>query len=250
MQWRDEGVLVATRRHGEGSAIIEVFTREHGRHAGLVRGGGSRKMAPVLQAGSQLSVEWHARLEDHLGSFRVDPVRSRAAAAMSGRAPLAAMGTVCAMISMSLPEREPHPRLYADTVMLMDAVGVNEEWPGLYALWEYSLLRGLGFGLDLRSCAATGATQELVYVSPRSGRAVSRAAGAEYSDRLLALPGFLRDGDVSVQPSQAELEQALRLTGYFLSHRLMPALGREALPDARERLLRALFDRPDSQTKG
>jgi len=243
MQWRDEGVLISVRRHGEGAAIIEVFTESHGRHAGLVRGGGSRRMAPILQPGAQLSLEWSARLEDHLGSFRVDPIKSRASAIMGERTALAGIGAITALSTLALPEREPHPALYAQTLQLVDALGVTSDWPVLYALWELALLRDLGYGLDLGSCAANGTTDDLVYVSPRTGRAVSREGGAEYADRLLALSQFLVTGVASSKPTYDEVSDALRLTGYFLLNRLAPALGKESLPPARDRLIEVLFRR-------
>lgn len=240
MNWRDEGILISVRRHGEGAAIIEVFTSEHGRHAGLVRGGGSRRMAPILQPGAQLSVEWSARLEDHLGSFRVDPVKSRASAIMGERGTLAAIGAITALCTMALPEREPHPAVYGLTLNLVDALGVTDGWPALYAHWELALLRDLGYGLDLGTCAATGRTDDLIYVSPRTGRALSRDGGAEFADRLLPLPRFLRGGEPDANPSRKDVIDALSLTGYFLFNRLVPALGRVSLPAARDRLIEVL----------
>ncbi len=239
MEWRDEGVLLSVRKHGEGSAIIEVFTQKHGRHAGLVRGGGSRKMAPILQPGAQLSVEWKARLEDHLGSYTIDPIKSRAVQIMGDRGALAAMGTVSALLCLGLPEREEHARLYARTIDLVDALGDAPDWPARYALWENALLTDMGFGLDLSECAATGATQELIYVSPKSGRAVSRTGGADYADLMLPLPRFLRMDEPMTQGS--DVADSLHITGHFLNKWLMPALGRENLPAARERLILALL---------
>ncbi len=239
MEWRDEGILIAVRRHGESAAIIEVFTEGHGRHAGVVRGGGSRRMAPWLQPGAQLSLEWSARLEDHLGHFRADPVKSRAGALMGERAALAAFGSVAALISASLPEREAHPVLYARTLELVDAMGSDPDWPARYALWELALLAELGFGLDLSACAATGVVEDLIYVSPKSGRAVSRAAGGPWADRLLALPGFLRAG--TARADAAALAEALALTGHFLEARLAAFLPRERLPEARTRAVAALL---------
>lgn len=229
MDWRDEGALLTVHPHGESAAIIEVFTAEHGRHAGVVRGGGSRKMAPVLQPGAQLSVEWRARLEEHLGAFRVEPIRSRAAAMMSDRRALAAIGSVASLITAYLPERESHPAFYARTMALLDGLGEAEDWPRHYAMWELALLAELGFGLDLTVCAATGLTQDLVYVSPKSGRAVSRLAGEPYRDRMLPLPGFMigREG--------GDMAAALRLTGYFLQHWAAAAIGKQP-PAARGRL--------------
>jgi len=238
MEWRDEGVLLSVRKHGEGSAIIEVFTQTHGRHAGLVRGGGSRKMSPILQPGAQLSVEWKARLEDHLGSYTIDPIKSRAVQIMGDRAALAAMGAISALLCLGLPEREEHARLYARTLDLVDALGETPDWPARYALWETSLLADMGFGLDFSECAATGGTQDLIYVSPRSGRAVSREGGKDYADLMLPLPRFLRMDDPT--DDRAAVTDALRTTGHFIETWLMPALGRNKLPSARGRLVTAL----------
>lgn len=235
IRWRDEGLLLSVRRHGEGAAILEVFTEGHGRHAGVAPGGGSRRQAPLLQPGAQLSVEWSARLEAHIGSWRAEPVRSRAAALMGDRAALAAMGSVAALSLAFLPERAPHPALYARTVSLADALGEDPDWPALYALWELALLSELGFGLDLSSCAATGATEDLAWISPKSGRAVSREAGAPWAARLLPLPRlFLGQGEAP------DVAAALRVTGHFLDARAAPAFGLERAPEARARLARLI----------
>ncbi|HKK36479.1 MAG TPA: DNA repair protein RecO [Paracoccaceae bacterium] len=235
MRWRDEGLLLSVRRHGEGAAILEVFTEGHGRHAGVAPGGGSRRQAPLLQPGAQLSLEWSARLEAHIGSWRAEPLRSRAAALMGDRAALAAMGSVAALSLAFLPERAPHPALYARTVALADALGEDPDWPALYALWELALLSELGFGLDLSVCAATGATEDLAWISPKSGRAVSREAGGPWADRLLPLPRlFLGEGEAP------DVAAALRVTGHFLDARAAPAFGLERTPEARERLVRLI----------
>lgn len=233
MEWRDQGVLLSVRRHGETSAIIDVFTSEHGRHAGVVRGGTSRKLAPILQPGAQLSVEWRARLEEHLGTFRVEPIISRAASVMTDRAGLAAFNAVCGLLVFSLPEREPHPRLYSMTQVLLDAVCAQEDWRALYVQWELALLEDMGFGLDLASCAATGSTEDLAYVSPASGRAVSAKGAGEWVDRLLPLPPVLL-GETAIT---RDLLDGLKTTGYFLENWLAPALGDRQLPEARERLI-------------
>ncbi|MEC9431733.1 MAG: DNA repair protein RecO [Pseudomonadota bacterium] len=232
MDWRDEGLLLSVRRHGEGAAILDIFTAEHGRHSGVAPGGGSRRMAPLLQPGAQLSVEWKARLDSHMGAWRPEPIRSRAAAIMSDRRALAAIGAIAALLAF-LPEREPHPALYARTVTLADALGTDPDWPALYALWELALLEELGFGLDLSACAATGGTEDLVWISPRSGRAVSGAAGAPYAERLIPLPGLFL-GRAETAPE--DIAAALRATGHFLRHHAAPAFGREAPPEARGRL--------------
>lgn len=234
MDWRDHGILLTMRRHGESAAIIDVFTEGHGRHAGVVRGGASRKVAPLLQPGAQLDLHWQARLEAHIGSYRVEPLRSRAAAALSGRLALAGLNAVTALLAFALPEREPHPALYRRSEQLMDLLGQDEIWPLAYLNWELALLEDLGFGLDLSCCAATGVTTDLVYVSPRSGRAVSRQGAGDWADRLLPLPPCLR-GEGPAPDS--EIAEGLRTTGYFLEHRLAPALAHRPLPEARARFV-------------
>lgn len=232
MDWREEAVLLTFRHHGESAAIVEVFTEGHGRHAGIVRGGGSRKMAPVLQPGTQVDATWRARLEDHLGTFTIEPVRSRAHL-MSDRKTLAGLNAMTALLSFALPEREPHAALYARTLAVLDMME-GEFWPLAYLRWELALLEDMGFGLDLTSCAATGAIEGLVYVSPKTGRAVTRAGAGEWADKLLPLsPALLGQGDGSAD----DLRSGLRVTGHFLETRLAPALGTKPLPQARQRLV-------------
>jgi DNA repair protein RecO (recombination protein O) len=234
MDWRGTGILLSVRRHGETSAIIEVFTEEKGRHIGVVRGGTSRKIAPILQPGAQLDVAWRARLEEHIGSFTVEPVRSRAALVMTDRLALAGLNAVTALLGFCLPEREAHTALYRRTERLLDLLGQNELWPLAYLRWEVALLEDMGFGLDLTSCAVTGATTGLCYVSPKTGRAVSEDAAGDWADRLLPLSPVLRgEGDAP----DAEIVQALETTGYFLSNHLAPDLGSRPLPDARARFV-------------
>ncbi|KUJ77463.1 DNA repair protein RecO [Ruegeria profundi] len=234
MDWRDHGILLTTRRHGETAAIVEVFTESHGRHAGVVRGGTSRKIAPILQPGAQLDVLWRARLEEHIGTFQVEPLRSRAAAAFSGRLALAGLNAVVALLTFCLPEREPHPAIYTQTERLMDLLGQDEIWPLAYLRWELALLEELGFGLDLSSCAVTGSTSGLAYVSPKTGRAVSAKGAGEWADRLLPLPPCLRGEG---RAPDAEIVLGLQTTGYFLAHHLAPSLGNYPLPEARARFV-------------
>ncbi len=235
MDWRGEGMLLTARAHGETSAIIEVLTRDHGRHAGLVQGGASSKLTPVLQPGAQLSLEWRARLAEHLGQFRVDLIRSRAAAIMEDRTALSAFNAMGAMLVALLPEREPNPETYDTTLTLADAMATGEtDWLADYARWEVVFLSALGFGLDFTACASSGVTEGLIYVSPRSGRAVSRDAGAPWAEKLLPLPGFLTGGG-SAKPD--DVRDALRMTGFFLEHWACPAFERKGLPEARARLI-------------
>lgn len=234
MEWRDQGILLSTRRHGESGAIVEAFTRAHGRHMGVVRGGGSRRIAPILQPGAQLDLTWRARLSEHLGAYTVEPVRSRAAAAMSGRLSLAGLNAVTALLSFCLPEREAHEPLYQRSEQLLDLLGQDDLWPLAYLRWELALLEDTGFGLDLTQCAATGASDDLAYISPRTGRAVSRKGAGDWAHRLLPLPDCLR----GIGPApDAEIAQGLTVTGHFLTDRLAPALGNNPLPEARARFV-------------
>ena len=240
MEWRDQGVLLSARRHGESAAIIEVFTAGRGRHAGVVHGGGGRRLAPVLQPGAQLDLTWRARLEEHLGVFTVEPLRARAAAILGDAAALAGLNALCALLGFALPEREPHPGLYEASIALFDALGADPAWPLRYLRWELLLLDEMGFGLDLTSCAVTGTRDDLAYVSPRSGRAVSRAGAGDWAARLLPLPPCL----LGQGPAPAEdIAAGLRLTGHFLANRLAPELGDRPLPEARHRLA-AVLARP------
>jgi DNA repair protein RecO (recombination protein O) len=239
MDWRDEGLLLSMRPHGESAAIIEVLTAAHGRHAGVVRGGASRKMAASLQPGTGLALEWRARLDDHIGSFTVEPLRSRAHL-MSDRLALSGLLSACALLRVALAEREPHPGLWPVTLALFDTLG-EPGWTAAYLRWELTLLDELGFGLDLTACAVTGATEGLVFVSPKTGRAVTKAGAAEWSDRLLPLPPGLT-GTAALTP--AEVLQGLHLTGFFLDRGLRPVLHEKPLPEARARLI-DLLSRPN-----
>lgn len=233
MDWRDQGFVLNTRKHGETSVILEAFTAVHGRHAGVVRGGVSRKMTPILQPGGQLDLAWRARLADHIGSFNVEPLRSRAAV-LSDRFALAGLNAVTALLLFCLPDREPHPALYQQSTQLLDLLGQNDLWPLAYLRWEMALLTELGYGLDLTECAVTGSMENLIYVSPKSGRAVSAKGAGDWADRLLPLPPILRgEGDA---PDE-EVLKALQTTGYFLSGKLAPDLGSKPLPEARARFI-------------
>lgn len=236
MEWRDEGILLNVRRHGETAAIIDVFTAEHGRHAGVVRGGTSRKIAPILQPGAQLDVLWRARLEDHIGSYQVEPLRSRAAAALGDRLSLAGLNAVTSLLAYCLPERGPHPSLYLETERLLDLLGQSDIWPLAYLRWEVTLLQEMGYALALDQCAVTGARDDLVYVSPKSGRAVSRQGAGEWADKLLPLPPALRGSGMG---TDAEVATGFVTTGHFLTEHLARDLGHKPLPQARARFVEA-----------
>ena len=224
--------------------IVEALTRSHGRHAGLVHGGARSKLSPILQIGTQVQVEWRARLEEQLGTYRVELVRSRSRVLVD-RTRLGALGSVASLVTRAFPERMQLPDLYDATIALLDRLEEEDDWHAAYVLWEKHLLEDLGYGLDLEHCAATGVTTDLVYVSPRTGRAVCREAGAEYAARLLPLPRLLRSGaevsdDATESVSPDEILQGLRTTGHFIESRLLPVLSDRPPPVARSRFVESL----------
>ncbi|MFQ5958139.1 MAG: DNA repair protein RecO [Alphaproteobacteria bacterium] len=233
MDWSDDGIVLAARRHGESSAVVQLFTRGHGRHAGLVRGGAGSRARGVYQSGNLVAARWRARLAEHLGVFTCELTRSTAAAFLDDALRLAGLASACAVAEAALPERHPYPALYDATLALIDALAAEPEWAAVYVRWELGLLDELGFGLDLGACAATGSNDDLAYVSPKSGRAVSRAAGEPYRERLLPLPGFLT-GTGEADPD--DVAAGLRLTGGFLDRRLFAPHERK-VPAARERFV-------------
>lgn len=232
MQWIDDAVLLSARPHGETALLTILLTREHGRHSGLVTAGQSRRHRAAWQTGTLFEIKWQARLSEHLGAVSGEARTAYAARWLDDAARLGGVSAVCAVAEACLPDREPHPAAYAGLVALLDGMG-EDHWPSLYAHWEFGILGELGFGLDLSACAATGTTEDLAYVSPKSGRAVSRAAGEEYRDKLLPLPAFLLGG---ISHDRAEVAAALGLTGFFLEKYVLAPHGK-ALPAARSRLV-------------
>lgn len=238
MEWRDEAMVLGLRRHGESSAILELMTAGHGRHLGIVRGGRSRAMQPVLQAGNSVVAVWRARIEDQLGTYAIEPVHLRTARILANEAALHAISLVGQLLRL-LPERENHRGLYETALLIAEHIDEPRIAPALIARFELALLQELGFGLDLAECAASGATQDLVFVSPRSGKAVSRTAGEPWKDKLLPLPAFLHEGGIFAEPTSGDVAAGFRLTGYFLERDLFAPRGM-GLPDARRSLTRTL----------
>jgi DNA repair protein RecO (recombination protein O) len=236
MEWSDDGIVLSARKHGESAAILSVLTAEHGRHAGLVHGGAGSRMRGVLEPGNRVHVRWRARLEEHLGSFECDMVANVSAGLLDDPLRLAALQSVCAVAEAALPERERHTAVYAGLLDLLMAFD-GGAWRGRYVRWELALLADLGFGLDLSQCAATGRNDDLAFVSPKSGRAVSASAGEPYRDRLLPLPDFLLTA--GREPGVGEVSAGLALTGYFLARHVLAPHGK-TLPPARGRLLARL----------
>lgn len=237
MDWTDEGIVLGVRRHGEVNAILELMTRGHGRHLGLVRGGASSRQRPVLQPGNSVRATWRARLDEHLGTYTVEALSLRAGSFLTAAHAVYAVTHLAALIRL-LPERDPHETIFESLEIIVDHLDDATQAGALIVRFELQLLAELGFGLDLESCAATNATSDLAFVSPKSGRAVSRAAGEAWRDKLLPLPSFLNDAAAAL-PSAKELADAFALTGYFLSRHMFEPRG-AALPDARSHLIAAV----------
>ena len=236
MDWNDDGIVLAARPHGETGLVVSLLTREHGRHAGFVPGGVSRKVRPTWQIGNLVEAGWRARTAEQLGNFSGELREAHSARVLDSAVELAGLSSACAVVDAALPEREPHPAIFEGFHAFLTVLG-HEGWPAIYVRLELGLLQELGFGLDLEKCAATGATEDLAYVSPKTGRAVSRAAAEPYKEKLLPLPPFLSTGGL---PSDAEqLRQGLDLTGYFLErHVFWPH--NKPLPPARARFMETL----------
>lgn len=241
MEWRDEGLVLATRRHGERDSILEVMTEAHGRHLGLVRGGRSSRIAPMLQPGNRVSLVWRARLEEHLGQFTAETLEARAGQVLASPLALHAVNHLGVLLRL-LPEREPHEAAYAAADGLCGLLGEPFLLAETLVRFELMILRELGFGVDLSECAATGTRDDLIYVSPKSGRAVSRVAGEPYAGKLLALPAFLLAGPSRPEatPSILELLSGFRLSGHFLARHVFEP--RAMPPSAARAAFLALFE--------
>ena len=237
MEWTDEGIVIGIRRHGETSAIVELMTRSHGRHLGLVRGGAGTRMRPVLQPGNSVRAVWRARLDEHLGTYSVEGLHLRAGSFLTSPHAVYAVTHLGALARL-LPERDPHESVFHCLQAILDHIDEAALTAGLVVRFEIQLLSELGFGLDLEQCAATGSLLDLIYVSPKSGRAVSAAAGEDWRDKLLRLPAFLR-ADAQMRPALEELAAGFALSGYFLARHVFEPRG-VAMPDARENFIAAV----------
>ena len=237
MQWTDEAIVLGAKRHGETSVILELMTQERGRHLGLVRGGAGARLRGILQPGNSLRATWRARLDDHLGNYAVEGLNLRAAMFLNAAHAVHGVTHLAALCRL-LAEREPHAGIHDALETILDALDDPVVVAPMIAQFELAFLAELGFGLDLSACAASGVTQDLIYVSPRSGRAVSRVAGEAYRDKLLRLPDFLRTENVSI--SDADVADAFALTGFFLDRRAFSPRGLP-LPDARARFVAAVL---------
>lgn len=236
MQWTDEGVVLGVKRHGETSGIVELMTRDHGRHLGLVRGAFSSRLKPILQPGNSVSATWRARLDEHLGNFSVEPTTLRVANFFVAPHAIYGVSHLSALMRL-LPERDPHENLYTALTDILDRLDNAGASAPLVVRFELQLLAELGFGLDLAQCAATGTSGDLIYVSPKSGRAVSRDAGEPWADKMLRLPAFLRGDDTNA--ANRDIADGFALTGFFLSRYVLEPRGL-SLADERAHFIAAL----------
>ena len=236
MEWRDRGILLATKPFGETSLIIDVFTPDHGKSSGVVRGGQSKKLKPMLQIGAQLDLTWKARLEEHLGSFQVELIRSRTANVMNERLLLAGMLSSATLINRFFPVGQVHKQFYESSEKLFDLLQFPDIWALGYFKWELEFLATLGFGLDLEKCAVTGSTADLKFISPKSGRAVSQAGAGEWSSKLLPFPVAARGQGNSLE----DILDGLKVSQFFLERKVLATFGMEHLPAARFRFISLL----------
>ena len=234
MQWTDDAIVLSAQPHGETSLVVQLLTRERGRHAGRVRGGRSPRTLSIYQTGNLVLASWRARLEEHLGHLACEPVHGYVAALMDDPDRLAALAAAASTAEAAIPEREPHPEVFESLLQLLVALERDPNWAVVYVRWERTLLADLGFGLDLARCAVTGGAEDLAYVSPKTGRAVSRAGAGIYKDRLLRLPPFMVAGEAAANTPVPldDVAEALSLTGFFLQRH---ALQERPLPAARVR---------------
>ena len=240
MEWTDEGIVLGVRRHGESSAIVELLTRGHGRHLGLVRGGASSRIRPLLQPGNSVSAVWRARLDEHLGYYQVEGIRLRAATLLASSHAVYGV-THLASLARLLPERDPHQDIYEMLQHTLDDFDDAGKAAAHLLKFELAMLAELGFGLDLDTCAATGETTDLIYVSPKSGGAVSRRAGEPWRDRLLRLPAFLRPGEAGANGwSDQDLQDGFHLTGLFLLRHVLEPRG-HGHSDSRDGFINAVI---------
>lgn len=233
MEWSDKGFIIGLRPHGESSAVLTAVTENHGRFSGYVKGAYSKSNKQILDIGNEVHLKWFSRLEDSLGSFQVELIKSYSANYMEDSLKLACVQSACALADQTLPEREPHAAVYEGFRVLLEHM-VSEIWAETYIYWELALIRELGFGLDLLSCAGTGkehgkGNDRLAYVSPKTGRAVSLSAGEPYKDKLLKLPPFLIGEDSN---GLVDVLDGLDLTGHFLRERVYVHTYKD-VPDAR-----------------
>ncbi len=233
--WTDKGLIIALRPHGEGGAVVSILTENHGRHAGYVHGAQSSKKRAMLEIGTDVAIDWQARTSDQLGTYKLEQIKNWSGAVIDHSHRLSSLLSACHLCELALPEREKHTELYHGTCALFEMLP-QDIWGEAYVMWEIALLGELGFAIDLSTCAAGGDSEDLIYISPKTGRAVSREGGAAYKDKLLPLPDFLKKNNhgSNLLGTEEDLLTGLNLTGYFLEH-IVFAQHSKGIPEARLR---------------
>ena len=240
MNWTDEGLLLSVNPHGEKSAIIQVLTRTKGLHAGVIQNAFSKKMSPTLQPSSQLYLNWSSRLEEHLGNYRVDLIKTRADIFLGNKLALDVFNSLSSLCISTLAERDPMPEFYKTTVKFIDQIANQKKWEFLYLDWELDLLTSIGYGLDLKKCVATGTKKNLFYISPKSGKAVCKEKGLRYDKKLLRFPDILKDEKKDNEFTRSELLAGLSITGFFLKKWLTFSSQSKQTMNIRQRLIDTL----------
>tara|TARA_B100000287_G_C20447616_1_gene708169 strand:+ start:137 stop:877 length:741 start_codon:yes stop_codon:yes gene_type:complete len=240
MNWTDEGLLLSVNPHGEKSAILQVLTRTKGLHAGIIQNAFSKKMSSILQPSSQLQLDWSSRLEEHLGTYKVDLLKTRVDIFLSNKIALDMFNSISSLCISILAERDPMPEFYEKTINFLDQIVTKKNWEFLYLDWELQLLTSIGYGLDLKKCVASGSTENLFYISPKSGKAVSREIGLKYDKKLLRFPSILRDKKKYNDFSRSELVAGLSITGFFLKKWLTYSFQNKQTMKIRQRLIDTL----------
>jgi DNA repair protein RecO (recombination protein O) len=252
MHWSDPAIILSARKFGETSAVVRVLTREHGVFSGVFRGASSKNNRGIAQAGNVVSAAWNARLAEQLGTFKLELLEAHAAHIMQDGGKLSALTSACSLLELALPERHPYPKLFSEFHEFLHILNGEGNWQEEYVKLELTLLAESGFGLDFSECAATGVTDDLVFVSPKSGRAVCRTAGEPYRDKMLPLPSFLLITPSPTFPLKRKSEQkeilaGMQLTGYFLEHSLLASHGKK-MPLARARLYNLIMEQNAPET--
>ena len=233
MDWKDTGFFLSARPYGENAAIVHVMTKNHGKRAGMVWNARSRKMYSTLNSGNQLNIAWRSRLHELLGTFTLELLEARTQITYAGPLALNALCAMCDLLDSLIPQFDPQKELYKRSVKVLDKINGTENWLFDYLLWEVFLLQEIGLGLDLQHCAVTKSTQNLIYISPKSGCAISEGAAGKWASKLLPLPPCMLSGKVN---SIKEIYEGLQTTGYFLKQGFHPYDNQPKLPSSRLRL--------------
>ncbi len=236
-EWEGPAIAIFARRHAENDAILEVFSKEHGRVSGYVYGGASSKKRAFLEPGQVLYLHWSSKAANQLGYFEKIEIQSPKSVSMSDGASLNAISTICSLLHFGLPEAMPYPQLFDGTVILLSAIENTIDWQSSYVRWEAGLLSDTGYGFDLSVCALTGTQEDLKWVSPKTGRAACASAGEPYKDKLLALPPFLLSHENAIE--KGDIADGLALTGWFLERDLL-AQAFQTMPESRARMIYAI----------